>query len=422
MDRSKFDLTKYFNKTHTIIKDEQIFEPTYIPECLVHREKELSLLASYFKSIIHKNSIKSGGLGKSGKQVIIQGSVGLGKTVVAKQFGFTLENYCRNRSDENIIRISFFHMNCRRQRSWYLILTTILQHLVPAFPIRGFSADELLTYLIKIVKERNQGLLICLDEIDYLLTESKGHDLLYSLIRHHEGVSQYEQAQISLILITRNPHFQTFLDPALLSSLSSSVISFEPYTCNQLFDILLKRAQQGLNERGYSDDILKAITSIANKSGDARYAIELLWRSAKVAEQQEAQQIEFEHVRKAQISVFPIKHSFITDLSPQLKSVLLSLALLLKCNKDRAFVTTKEVREKYNEICTKSQIKPRKQTQFWMYLQELAKQGLVELEVQNLHHKGKSSGRTTLIGISDFPVNELLHLLEVNQSSSHISR
>ncbi len=421
MDGSKFDLKKYFIKKHTIIKDEQIFEPIYIPECLVHREKELSLLASYFKSTIYKNSINSGGSVKSGKQLIIQGSVGLGKTVVVKQFGLTLEDYCQNRAEDNIIRISFFHMNCRRQRSWYLIFTSILRHLVPAFPIRGFSADELLTYLIKIVKERNQGLLICLDEIDYLLTESKGQDLLYSLIRHHEGVSLNEQAQISLILITRNPHFQTFLDPALLSSLSNSVIIFEPYTYSQLLDILLQRAQRGLNERGYSDDILKAITSIANKSGDARYAIELLWRSAKVAEQQEAKEIEFEHVRKAQISVFPIKHSIVTDLSPQLKSVLLSLALLLKCDKDRAFVTTKEVREKYNEICIYSQLKPRKQTQFWLYLQELEKQGLVELEVHNTHHNGKSSGRTTLIGISDFPVDELLHLLEVNSSSSHTS-
>ena len=111
MDRSKFDLAKYFNKTHTIIKDEQIFEPNYIPECLVHREKELSSLATFFKSIISKNSINSGRSGQSGKQMIIQGSVGLGKTVVVKQFGDTLEDYCRNRSNENIIRISFFHMN-----------------------------------------------------------------------------------------------------------------------------------------------------------------------------------------------------------------------------------------------------------------------------------------------------------------------
>ncbi|UCG90211.1 MAG: AAA family ATPase [Candidatus Heimdallarchaeota archaeon] len=408
MNRSKFDLTKFLAKKQTIIKDDQVFEPNFIPEYLVHRENELTLLANHFKSIISKNSIITG------KQVIIQGPVGLGKTVVVRQFGLTLENYCCAKSEDNIANLSFFHMNCRRQRSWYLILTSILTQLVPAFPIRGFSVDELLTYLVKILKERNQGLLICLDEIDYLLSETKGHDVLYSLTRHHEGVNHCEQTQISLILVTRNPHFQKFLDPALLSSLSQRVIIFEPYNATKLFDILSLRAQQGLYEEAYSNDILKTIADFAYKNGDARYAIELLWRSAKVAEQEESQYIDFEHIRKAQVSIFPIKQSIITDLTSQLKKVLFALALLLKHEKNRAFVTTNELQNKYNEICKKSQEKPRKQTQFWNYLQKLAGLGLIELQVQNRHQNGKSAGRTTLISISDLPVSDLLLLLDQN--------
>lgn len=406
MNESKFDLTEFLAKKQIVIKDDQVFEPIFIPEYLVHRDNELSLLANHFKSIISKNATNSG------KHLIIQGPVGIGKTVVVKRFGLTFADYCSTSSDENIANLAFFHMNCRRQRSWHLILTSILRQLVPAFPIRGFSVDELLTYLVKIVKERNQGLLICLDEVDYLLSESKGQDVLYSLIRHHEGVSQYEQAQISLILVTRNPHFQTFLDTALLSSLSQCIIVFEPYTANQLFDILSLRAQQGLYGRAYTEEILKSIASLAFKSGDARYAIELLWRSAKVAEQEDALKIDFEHIRKAQVSVFPIRQSIITDLPPQLKKVLLALALLLNSEKNRALVTTNELRNKYNEICNKSQEKPRKQTQFWNYLQKLAKHGLIELEVQNRHQNGKSAGRTTLIGISDLPIRDLLSLLE----------
>ncbi|MFX1282014.1 MAG: Cdc6/Cdc18 family protein [Promethearchaeota archaeon] len=408
MNRSKFDITKFLTKKHTIIKDDQVFEPNFIPECLVHRENELTLLANHFKSILYKNSMIPG------KQVIIQGPVGLGKTVVVKQFGLTLETYCHAKSEASIANLSYFHMNCRRQRSWYLILTSILTQLVPAFPIRGFSVDELLTYLVKIIKERNQGLLICLDEIDYLLSESKGQDVLYSLTRHHEGVNQSEQVQISLILVTRNPHFQKFLDPALLSSLSQRVIVFKPYTTIQLFDILSLRAHQGLHERTYSNDILKAIADLAYENGDARYAIELLWRSAKVAEQEESQSIDFEHIRKAQVSIFPIKQSIIIDLASQLKKVLFALALLLNHEKNRAFVTTNELRNKYNEICKETQEKPRKQTQFWNYLQNLAELGLIKLQVQNRHQNGKSAGRTTLIGISDLPVSDLLLLLEQN--------
>jgi len=117
-------------------------------------------------------------------------------------------------------------------------------------------------------------------------------------------------------------------------------------------------------------------------------------------------------VRKAQVSVFPINQSLITDLTPQLKIVLYSLVELLNRKEEKTFVTTNELRLKYIEICHEKKIIPRKQTQFWIYLQELAKQGLVDLKVVNRHQDGKSAGRRSLIGIIDIPISELLELLE----------
>ncbi|MFX0087420.1 MAG: Cdc6/Cdc18 family protein [Candidatus Hodarchaeota archaeon] len=406
MDKPNFDLTKFFDRKNEIIKDEKVFEPSFIPENLIHRERELELLANHFKSIISRNS------SISGKQVIIQGSVGLGKTALVTKFGITLEKYCRKKVHPNIVNIIFFHINCRRQRSWYLILTSILSKLVPAFPVRGFSSYELLTYLIRVLEERRQSLLLCLDEIDYLISNSKEQDVLYSLIRYYEESNREESAKLSLILVTRNPIFHNLLDQALKSSLSQKTIRFEPYTSTQLFDILENRAQAGLFKETYCADILKAMSSLAHEHGDARYAIELLWRAAKVAERERAQRIEFEHMRKAQVSIFPVNQSVIMELSPQLKTVLLALASLLHNLKHRAYVTSKEVCEKYTEICRQTNTKPRKPTQLWSYLQELSKYGLIELKVKNQRRNGKSAGRVTLIGIPDLPINDLLSLLE----------
>ncbi len=406
MDQPNFDLAKFFDRKNEIFKDEKVFEASFIPENLIHRERELELLANHFKSIIFKKS------SISGKQIIIQGSVGLGKTTLVTKFGITLEKYCREKAHPNIVSVIFFHMNCRRQRSWHLILTSILSKLIPVFPVRGFSTDELLFYLIRILEERKQSLLLCLDEIDYLISNSKDQDVLYSLIRHYEEPNREEDAKISLILVTRNPIFQNLLDPALRSSLSQKNIQFKPYTRIQLFDILQNRAKTGLFREAYSTDILKAMSSLAYEHGDARYAIELLWRAAKVAERERAQRIEFEHMRKAQVSVFPVNQTIISELPPQLKTVLLALASLLHNLKNRAYVTSNEVHEKYTEICKQSNTKPRKQTRFWSYLQELSKHGLIELKVKNQHRNGKSAGRVTLIGIPDLPINDLLSLLE----------
>ncbi|MFX0050969.1 MAG: Cdc6/Cdc18 family protein [Candidatus Hodarchaeota archaeon] len=406
MVESNFDIINFLNQKHSILKREEVFEPNFIPERLAHRTEELVQLTNHFKSIISRKK------SQSGKQVIIQGPVGSGKTVVAKQFGLTLEAFCSDRSDQDRARLSFFHKNCRRQRSWSLIFNSILRQLVPAFPVRGFSADELLNYLIKVLEERKQGLLLCLDEFDYLMSESKGQNILYSLIRYHEGINTHQDTQISLILITRNPYYQSLFDSALLSSLSQCIIKFEPYSQAQLYDILSYRAKYGLYETAYTEAIIKQVCSLAFKNGDARYAIELLWRSAKVAEQERKLKIEFEHLRKAQVSVFPLKQSFITDLPSQIKYVLLALALLLNLEINRASVTSTELRKKYVEICRENHIRPRKQTQFWIYLQELAKQGIIELEVKNQHENGRSAGRTTFISIPDFPVSELLILLK----------
>ncbi len=408
MTESKFDLVTFLGQESLIFKDEQVFDPTYIPEYLVHRNNELTYLATQFKSMMYRDLIHSG------KQVVIQGPVGSGKTAVAKHFGFTLENYSRLNLKSKVAQIIYFHLNCRRQRSWNSIFTTILRQLVPAFPIRGFSADELLTYLIKVLEERDQSILLCLDEFDYILY--KGQDMLYSLIRYNEGIKQNKQstASISLILVTRNPQFQTLLDPVLVSSLSQRIIKFERYTNDQLFDILSLRALKGLKHKAYSEEVIKKICEISSdQGGEVRYAIELLWRSGKFAEQEGVSTIKTEHVKRAQTNNFPIKDSIISDLPLQHKTVLRAIALLLNSDNVKTFVTTTELKKKYIEICKKYNLPPRKQTQFWVYLQDLAQQGLIELKIENRHNgKGKSNGRTSIIRLSNIPVSYLLFILQ----------
>ncbi|NHJ02392.1 MAG: hypothetical protein EAX86_09680 [Candidatus Heimdallarchaeota archaeon] len=404
MTESHFDLVNYLNQKNRIIKDDKKFEPSFIPSQLVHREAELAQMAIHFKSIL------SSDLHQAGKQLVIQGSVGTGKTVSVKQFGVTLEKIS-NEQKRGIFPILFVHLNCRRCRSWYLILTRLLRQLVPAFPLRGFSTDELLSFLGKILTEKKIKLLLCLDEFDYLITTSQDRDVLYSLLRHHEG-TYFDQAQISLFLITRNPHIETDLDEGIISSLSQGILRFEPYNLDQMSDILSTRANEGLYEESFSSEIIKQIAILAVQRKDARYAIELLWRSAKIAECEKSPFITFEHIRKAEVSVFPVPQSFITELPTQHKIILLALAKLLNNGPTSHKVTTFELRMEYEQLCDSKGVIPRKSTQFWLYLKDLSKQGIIELSVQNRHKDGKSAGRITTLSIIDIPVEKIIELLE----------
>jgi cell division control protein 6 len=398
-------LKKYFEASSKIFQNEEVFEPSYIPNCLIHREEELSNLARYFRPLLTKDKETHG------KYIIIYGSVGSGKTAVVKKFGATLEQYSKDKKNDSVAKIAFFHLNCRRERSWNILLTSILRQMISGFPLRGYSASELLEYLGTVTKERNQKLLLCLDEIDYLLMQSKDKDILYALIRNHETIHRSTRGSISLILITRNPNFQYFLDNALFSSLSKRILDFPPYTQSQLLNILKARAKIGLKAHSYSLEILNVIASIADKGNDARYAIELLWRAAKIAEGRSSTEILYEHVRKAQVSIFPVKQSFITDIPLHQQLVLLALASLLQEKNDQRFVLSREIRMKYSQICKTKGITPRKTTQFWLYLQELHKHGFLQLKVINRHKDGTSLGRIAQVSINDLPVDELTTLL-----------
>jgi cell division control protein 6 len=190
------------------------------------------------------------------------------------------------------------------------------------------------------------------------------------------------------------------------------MIIFNSYNADQLFDILYSRAKMGLKHTSYSHEVLKEVASLAHTHGDARYALELLWRAAKVAESEGKQEIMFEDVRKAQISHFPIKQSIITELPHHQKMVLFSIARLLIQSPNQSGVFSSEIKSEYEKLCLEKGESPRKQTQFWVYLQELKQNGIIQLKVINRQKKGKSGGRSARISITDLPVKELVALLE----------
>ncbi|MHA1227668.1 MAG: Cdc6/Cdc18 family protein [Candidatus Hodarchaeales archaeon] len=407
MNSGDFDVISYFEHKTKIFRNEKVFDPSYVPDVLIHREDELSQLANHFKSLVSRETILSG------KHIVVQGSVGIGKTVVVRKFGETIQHYCISKKDDNTSNLIYVHMNCRRYRSWYLILSIILREFVNAFPARGFSNEELIVYLLNILEERSQILLLCLDEVDYLLRDQKSQDVLYSFIREYEGLNANMKGRISLILVSRDPNLFVLMDPAIVSSLSQHLVVFKKYSKEQLFDILIRRAEEGLYESSFSEEIIEVITSISYEKGDVRYAIELLWRAAKIADRERESTINIEHIRMAQASILPLKREIIVDLPSHVKIVLESLALLLQHDLERSSVPISDLREKYEELCSLEGCEPRKYTQFWKYIQSLERHGLVELTVRNRHVNGRSAGRSTFISINNIPLVELLEVIKV---------
>ncbi|UCE12636.1 MAG: AAA family ATPase [Candidatus Heimdallarchaeota archaeon] len=412
MSNTNTNFSALFANFKSVFQSEKVFASNYIPDHLWHREEEMTSLTNYFRSIITEPTASS-------RKVVLYGPVGTGKTVVSRTFGADLSNYLKSEWKPREPSFRFFHVNCRKTKSPHLILTTVLRQLVPGFPLRGFSVDELLRMFSLLLYEQNLVALLVLDEIDYLLPDERTN-FLYSLSRIEEGDPRIRQdhfpnnqagleSRFNLLCCTRDKNFRYHLDSSTASSLGRNFITFPPYTRNQLFDIVSSRAEQGIRAECYDDALIEVIAGLAEESGDARFAIELLWRAGKFTDQERKNFITPEHVRKAVVSVLPIERSVVEDLSIHQKLLLLSIAKLLANNKQ--YVTTPEVKKSYVGICEEAGVRPRRQTQIWAYLKDLGRLGLIQQEVENRHKNGQSLGRVTKIRICDVPVEEIIQSL-----------
>ncbi|MFX0206653.1 MAG: Cdc6/Cdc18 family protein [Candidatus Hodarchaeota archaeon] len=423
---SKTNFSSLFENFETVFKEneqtggsgEDVFSVSYIPTDIRHREEEMQTLASYFQSIITSPT-------NSSRKVIIYGAVGTGKTLVSRSFCKDLTTFLRRNHKPGKPAFKFFYVNCRKTKSPHLILTTALRQLVPGFPLRGFSVDELLRMFTLLLYEQNLVTLLVLDEIDFLMPEDRT-DFLYALSRLEESPLTREsysyssgdmstESRFNLLAITRDKNFRYYLDSSTASSLGKNFIIFPKYTRSELFDIIYDRAEQGLHSECYDDALIELIAGLVEEQGDARFAIELLWRSAKLADKERKNRITPEHVRKAVVSVHPMEKSVLDDLNQHQQLLLLSTAKLL-LNSSRPFVTTPEVKETYEHICEEAGVHPRRQTQIWAYLKDLGRLGLIQQDVENRHARnGRSRGRVTNIS-STIPVEEIIqslnHLVE----------
>ncbi|MHA1298150.1 MAG: ORC1-type DNA replication protein [Candidatus Helarchaeota archaeon] len=367
-------------RKHSIFKDESKLSFDYVPVYLPHRNEELRQLAQYFKIIIEN----PGGMSQ---RVIIHGSNGTGKTAVVKRFGAMLEETARNRN----VKLNFLHLNCRKNKTEYMILKNIIKTFNKAIPKRGFSSEELLQILIEIIDSENQFLILALDDLD--INENQ---LLYDLTRLMDDKLNPIQ-RISLIIIAKDLNFMKILEKGTLSTLQKNFICFNKYSNSQLYDIIKMRSNEAFYDKIVTNESLNLISDIASEYGDARYALELLWRAGKYVDYNQDQQITPEYVRMAKSQISPvIKMNLIKELTIDQKLLLLTIARQLK-RQNKAYLTMKDVESGYILICEEYQINPKKHTKIWENIQELNKLGIITAKISGPGIRGK----TTLIGLSD---------------------
>ncbi|MGF3554658.1 MAG: Cdc6/Cdc18 family protein, partial [Thermoplasmatota archaeon] len=327
------------------------------------------------------------------QNVVIKGPVGTGKTVIAKKFCNSMVNVARKQGKI----IEYVHINCRKRSTDAMVLLGILNHFDPRFPDRGFSVSEMLEVLRKQLQRRKAQLLIVLDEVDALLSKS-GSGLIYSLTRFSDE-SFTEKIPVSVLLISQKDVIQ-MLDFASVSTFKrSNVLCLNKYTRDELFDIVSQRVDLAFHIGTVNKDSIDLIADISSEWGDARFAIELLWKAGIAADHQHTDIVTPEHVRAAKAETYSIvTESKLRNLDKHQLLTLYAIAKRLK--KDgTAYVKTGDAEKTYNILCEEYNEKPRTHTMFWTYLKEIENAGFINIKLSGKGHLGS----TQFISLPDIP-------------------
>jgi archaeal cell division control protein 6 len=376
----------------TVFRDEAVLFPEYVPHSIPHRMDQIRVLEFYFQSVVEKSS-------QASQNVLLYGPNGAGKTMLAKKLGETLQKKAMLYG--NLVKL--VHVNCRIDRTLQAILVKALSSLGYAYPSRGYSFEELLHALFEELKRSRTHLVIAFDEVDSLV--SSDPSTLYTITRLRE----ISQTQVfSSLLISKTLDYLKMVDLSTLSSIQWNTVSLEPYSAEQLYDILLSRSRDAFNGGCISEECLQLAAEIASTYGDARYALDLVYRAGKVADLSEFQRVMPENVRQAKASLPPqFRKEELSYLTKHQRITLMAISSLFK-KSDSTHVTIGEVEKNYSALCESMGVAANHHTQLWNDVNELSRKGIIETQLSG---KGLR-GRTTLIGLSLVSAKELIGELE----------
>lgn len=267
----------------TIFKNEEILSSNYLPELLPHRENQIKQVA---------DNLLPASKGRQPQNTFLFGSPGIGKTASVR-YVF--------REFEEFSGIKSIYINCWDYKTAVAVLSKISIDLGHMVQRRGWSKDEIFGRLMEVLNKLNKGLIVCLDEVDQLEEE-----VLYDLLRLNVKIP------LGIVAISNNQYAFADFEPRIRSSLSMDEIEFKPYTLVEMKDILQERVKYSLTsvENGV---VLLAANHAVQKGGDVRIGLQCLQKAGRIAEQDNANKLKVEHVRKVLKEVGKVKPEILKE-------------------------------------------------------------------------------------------------------------
>ncbi len=326
----------------------------FTPPVIKFRENEQQYLATSIKPLFQK---------RNGKNLIIRGPPGIGKTVATQ---YVLEEVKKETDD-----IECIYINCWKKETPFKIITEICMHLKYSW-VHNKSFDELLKVVTTMLNKKS--VVLVLDEIDQLEDQSILYTLLEELLRK------------SFFLITNDPEYGGELDQRIRSRLVPEVIEFNPYKSTEIEAILQERIKFAFVPNVWEKEAIEKIAEETTKAKDIRLGLFLLRTAGECAENASSRKITKLFAEQAIQKIPDFQRKKPEQLTADARQILAVI-------KENTGKSSMEIFEIYQKMPEAKSIRT-----FQRNLKELAEAKFITMNDIN---KGFETGRKTIIEIGN---------------------
>ena len=384
------DFFEDFLKKQSLFIDKKALQQTYAPKAIPHRQGQINQIAGILAPALRKEKPSN---------IFCFGKTGTGKTVVVQYVLTKLLESAATRS----IPLKTIYVNCKLKKvadTEYRIIAELARALGEDIPATGLPTDEVYNLFLGAIDEKEQVVILVLDEIDRLVNKA-GDEILYNLTRIN---AQLKKSQVSIVGISNDVRFTENIDSRVKSSLGEEEVLFVPYNAVELKEILEERAKLAFRDGAAEDGVLeKCAAYAAREHGDARRAIDLLRVASELAERENSDKIRPEHIDKAEERMERDRVLEIAITQPKQSQAVFYAILQTFVNGKK--IETGEAYEKYKEICQSAGLTPLTQRRISDLISELDMLGMITAKVISKGRYGRT--RQIYLTISNDLVTKL---------------
>lgn len=333
------------------------------------RDREIEELSSHFAAIFRRGHPV---------HLSLLGKTGTGKTVTILYFLNLLKALC----EKNSIPMRYIHLDLSIPKPCFRALNDLacLLDATKRYK-RGISLDELMSRIEDKLKTYVGYFILFVDEIDHVRRDPDS--FLKFIVRR---LPQSVPLKLIVIFTSNRLSWQDNIDPRVKSFLKVNEVLFDPYNALDLEKILSIRISKALNKNMIEKGVVEKISAISSRThGDARKAVELLSKSAQIAERQ-GTGITLELVDKALQEIEQDKYIAMIKSAPmQLQAVLYSI---LSYPGEKS-VNTGDSYEAYRSFCSKAKLRALTQRAFSDLVSELDIYGYIQTRIVSQGRYGR---------------------------------